>query len=161
MPVDYRKKIAFCHVPRTGGYVICEGLKLRVIDKHYPASWYRANFPDFFLFATFRPDIDRINSSKGWKPTKEMLEKDPNINFNEYINDLLVQGIRKMNDLNPGEIVEDSNTLLQLPNKYFLDVPVDCLLQYNNLNKDLNKMLESLGHDPVELTFQNSWRTPN
>jgi len=110
MPIDHKRKLAFCHIPRTGGVSICLGLDLEVIEKHEPASFYRKHFPSYHLFATYRPYWDRRRSAG-----------------------------------------KSTDPIFTESNKHFLDVPVDTLLQFNNLEKDLNKMLKSLGEKPIEL----------
>jgi len=63
MPVCHRRKLVFCHIPRTAGVSIVRALNLKVIDKHYPASFYRENFPDYTLFTVIRSDADRLESA--------------------------------------------------------------------------------------------------
>jgi|GEM_PF-1324102 len=63
MPVCHRRKLAFCHIPRTGGVSITKALSLEVIDRHYPASYYRKHFPDYVLFTVYRTDADRTESA--------------------------------------------------------------------------------------------------
>ncbi len=132
MPVDKVNKLAFCHVPRTGGVSICNALKLTVMDLHFPASWYRENFPDYFLFATFRDYRDRIESTFGWKNP-------------EAVEDRFKKGERNVG-------------LMLKPNEYFLDVEVDCLLRFSHLNEDLNNMLRQRGIKEVKLVQCNSFR---
>jgi len=125
MPIDNKRKLAFCHIPRTGGVSICLALDLEVIEKHEPASFYRKHFPSYHLFATYRPLEDRIKSA-GAKVSEKT----------------------------------DDRSLFTTPNKYFLDVPVDTLLQFNNLGADLNRMLKSLGYDPVTLPHEDHLKNP-
>lgn len=67
MPVCHKRKLAFCHIPRTGGVSITDTLKMEIPDRHFKASWYRENYPDYYLFATQRSYEDRIRSAFGWK----------------------------------------------------------------------------------------------
>lgn len=129
MPIDRIKKLAFCHIPRTGGVSISNALKLEVMDKHYPASFYREMFPDYTLFATLRTYEDRVKSVYGW---------------NE--------------DLSSTAISHENVGLMRKPNEYFLDCEVDYLLRFEHLQEDLNKMLTALGHQPVTLIPCNSFR---
>jgi len=137
MPVCYKRKLAFCHIPRTGGVSICLGLDLEIIDKHEPASFYRKHFPSYHLFATYRPYRERIESGinrtiperRNWKGTYE-----------ELVDNILIS---------------KNNGIVLKPNEYFLDVPVDTLLQFNNPENDLNKMLRSLGEKSIELPHED------
>src|SRR5690606_21889116 len=107
MPVCHRRKLAFCHIPRTGGVSIVRALKLEVIDKHYPASFYREKFPDYTLFSVLRAHDDRVNSAHGWKPYTD------NGNFglmtkpNEYFLDCDVDYLLRFDHLE-----EDLNAML-------------------------------------------------
>ena len=132
MPICEKNKLAFCHVPRTGGVSICNGLNLKIIDRHFPASWYRKNYPDYFLFATHRPYADRIQSAYGYKHperTQSGVEKGLN---------------------NVG--------LMLKPDEYFIDTTVDFLLRFSHLNEDLNTMLKQRGIREVNLIKCNSFR---
>jgi hypothetical protein len=141
MPVCHKRKLAFCHIPRTGGVSVNNALKMEVNDKHYPASWYRNNYPDFFLFATLRNYEDRIRSTFGWK-NDERYRKG---SLEELVTHIKGKGM-------------DNIGLMIKPNEYFLDCGVDCLLDFNNLEQDLNKMLFKLGHSCVTLQQTNSFR---
>lgn len=131
MPVCHDRKLAFCHIPRTGGVSISNALKLKVKDKHFPASWYRKTYPDYTLFATLRPYEDRVHSAYGW---------------NE---DRAAAALRHGTE-NVG--------LMTKPNEYFLDCEVDFLLRFGHLQDDLNAMLTKLGHKTVILTPCNSFK---
>lgn len=132
MPISEEHKLAFCHIPRTGGVSICNGLKLKIVDRHFPASWYREHYPDYFLFATIRPYRDRVQSTFGWK--------DP-----EAVEDRYEKGERNVG-------------LMLKPNSYFLDTKVDCLIRFSHLNEDLNAMLRKRGIKEVKLVQCNSFR---
>jgi hypothetical protein len=143
MPVCHDRKLAFCHIPRTGGVSISTGLNLKVKDKHFPASWYRKTYPDYTLFATLRPYEDRIRSTFGWEIPEAYLKHAPNM-------DLLVERILKTGSDNIGLMIK--------PNEYFLDCDVDFLLRFEHLQDDLNAMLTKLGHNTVILTPCNSFK---
>lgn len=142
MPVCHEKKLAFCHIPRTGGVSISNALNLQVIDKHYPASWYRENFPDYFLFATVRNYEDRIRSTFGYK-LQPGYEKYGTL-------DMLVEKVLTKGADNIGLMIK--------PNEYFLDCEVDYLIRFEHLQDDLNAMLTTLGHKAVKLIPVNSFR---
>lgn len=143
MPICEKRKLAFCHIPRTGGVSICNGLNLKVKDKHYPASYYRTHFPDYTLFATMRSYEDRVKSALGWRlPEARNGEAD---SFEALVNMIIRKG---------GE----NFGLMVKPNEYFLDCAVDFLLRFDHLEEDLNVMLTKLGHNPVKLTPCNSFR---
>jgi hypothetical protein len=141
MPICEHRKLAFCHIPRTGGVSISAALKLKVVDKHYPASWYRTNYPDYFLFATNRSYEDRIRSTFGWRNDER---------YRKGSLEELVAHIKNKGSDNIGLMIK--------PNEYFLDCEVDCLLDFNNLEQDLNKMLFKLGHPCVTLQQINSFK---
>lgn len=143
MPLDRKRKLAFCHIPRTGGVSICESLNLEIIEKHEPASWYRKNFPNYFLFATFRSYEDRIRSAFGWKnPINRPYSLDETVR-------LCVE---------EAKIGKISGGMMIWPNEYFLDCEVDFLLDFNNLQDSLNKMFLQLGYKKIELKHINSFR---
>lgn len=132
MPVCNTRKLAFCHVPRTGGVSISNALNMTIVDRHFPASWFRKNYPDYFLFATHRPYADRIQSAYGYKHPERT-----------------ESGVAKGMD-NVG--------LMLKPDEYFLDVEVDFLLRFSHLQEDLNRMLKQLGMKKVKLRPCNSFR---
>jgi hypothetical protein len=142
MPISDKMKLAFCHVPRTGGYSICSCLNLNVIDKHYPASWYREHFPDYRLFAVWRSYENRIKSAYGW-----MLPDDLKPRFKDF-DTFVFDRIRK----------GKKNGLMIKPNDHFIDCEVDYLLRFEHLQKDLDAMLIELGFDPIPLVQSNSFR---
>jgi hypothetical protein len=141
MPIDYKRKLAFCHIPRTGGVSVVNGLDMMVVDRHYKASWYRKFFPNYTLFTIIRDYSDRIKSAYGWK----VPEGYPFTTLEEMVEDRVKKDLANV-------------SLMTLPNHYFLDVEVDYKLRFDYLNEDLNKMLEALGHDKVSLVPCNSFR---
>jgi len=143
MPICEKRKLAFCHIPRTAGQSIVRGMNLKVRDKHYPASYYRKHFPDYKLFATSRKYEDRIRSTFGWRLPEDYKKHAQDLDF-------LVEKIIERGADNIGLMIK--------PNEYFLDCEVDFLLRFDHLQEDLNKMLAELGHDPVKLTPCNSFR---
>jgi hypothetical protein len=141
MPLDHKRKLALCHIPRTGGVSIVISLGLDVQDYHFPASYYRKNFPDYYLFAVQRDYKERIKSAYGWKMPDNYRFDD----LTSLVNDRYVKGGRNIG-------------LMIKPDEYFLDVPVDRLLRFDHLEEDLNHMLTDLGHLPVKLVQSNSFK---
>lgn len=131
MPICHKRKLAFCHVPRTGGQSIAIGLKLIVNDYHYPASYYREKYPDYFLFATYRPYEFRVKSAI------------KNFVYNQAAKPRIINTKAK--------IVKKNVGLLTKENNYFLDCRVDYLIQFIDLENDLNKMLKMLNLPSVKL----------
>jgi hypothetical protein len=140
MPIDYKRKLAFCHIPRTGGVSITNGLDMMVVDRHYKASWYRDHFPDYTLFTVIRNYPDRIKSAYGWEIPEGGLTT-----WDDIISDRQAKGLNNV-------------SLMTLPDEYYLDVDVDYKLRFEFLNDDLNDMLIKLGHDKVKLIPCNSFR---
>jgi len=69
MPVNHKMKLAFCHIPRTGGRSIAIALGMQVKgEKHEPVSFYREKYPEYVLFTVFRNYEDRI---KNFRPTRK------------------------------------------------------------------------------------------
>lgn len=128
MPFCPVRKLAFCHIPRTGGVSVSNALEMTVHDKHFKASYYREKFPDFTLFTIIRPYEERIRSAF------------------EYI-------------LHTNKIVYENINLMIQPNEYYLDVPVDVVLNFHSLQTDLDLMLRSIGFPPVELVKCNTFKT--
>lgn len=143
MPVCEKRKLAFCHIPRTGGVSVSNALNLKVIDKHYPASWYREKFPDYTLFTVIRPYDQRIRSAMGWA-VPDRRKKDA-YSLDELVASIISNGI-------------DNFRLMLKPNEYFLDVPVDFELRFSHLQRDLNNMLSMLGIDTVTLEIHNTFK---
>lgn len=141
MPICKTRKLAFCHIPRTGGVSVSNALSLYVNDKHFPASFYREHYPDYTLFATLRPYDDRIISTFGGVLPVEYGKP----NFQALIDHIKDKGA-------------DNIGLMLKPNEYFLDCEVDYLLRYEHLQDDLNKMLHELGHKEVRLVQCNSFK---
>lgn len=144
MPICKERKLAFCHIPRTGGVSICNGLKLYVKDKHFPASYYREHYPDYTLFATLRPYEERIISTFGGV-VPEVWERKVS-SFDKLVAHVKARGA-------------DNIGLMLKPNEYFLDCEVDYLLRYEHLQDDLNAMLRKLGHENVTLVNCNSFKS--
>jgi len=105
---------------------------MTIVDRHSPASWFRQSYPDYFLFATSRPYIDRVESTFGWKNP-------------EAVKDRYEKGVNNVG-------------LMLKTNEYFLDTEVDFLIRFSHLNEDLNTMLEQLGMKKVRLVQCNSFR---
>lgn len=143
MPICEQRKLAFCHIPRTGGVSISNALNLKVVDKHFPASWYRKNYPDYYLFATVRDYEERIRSTFGYRLPDDYKKRNATL-------DILVERIIQRGADNIGLMIK--------PNEYFLDCEVDFLIRFEHLEEDLNTMLSSLGHDEVKLIKTNSFR---
>lgn len=142
MPICEKRKIAFCHVPRTGGVSVCNALGLKIVDRHNPASWYRENYPDYFLFTVLRNYDDRIKSTFGWKNEEAYGQRDL---------DTLVEQVKNRNP-------EDHTGLMLKPNEFFLDCPVDYTIRFEHLQQDFDKMMEKLGFETVLLIKCNSFR---
>lgn len=143
MPICNERKLAFCHIPRTGGVSICNALKLYVKDKHFPASYYRQTHPGYTLFATLRPYEERIVSAFGGSLPAQWENKVKSF-------DRLVQHVKAKGADNIG--------LMLKPNEYFLDCEVDYLLRYEHLQDDLNAMLQKLGLPAATLIQCNSFK---
>ena len=148
MPICHKRKIAFCHVPRAGGVSICASLGLIAEDKHMPVSWIKNQYPGYKTFSVYRPYRDRISSSLGWKVPEARKPFDGN--FDDLV-DMLV--IRKR--LPPNE---KRSGIMLYPNEYFLDDSVDFLLQFCDLENELNKMLNQLSLPEIKLIKSNSFR---
>jgi hypothetical protein len=138
MPVCHTRKIAFCHIPRTGGVSVCNAMKLEVKDRHFKASWYRENFPDYKLFTITRDYEHRIKSTFGYKDAYGK-------SLDELVEHVKLKGF-------------DNIGLMLRPEAYFLDVPVDYVLRFEFLQEDLDKMLIELGFETVRLIQCNSFR---
>src|SRR5574339_866101 len=109
MPICEKRKLAFCHIPRTGGVSVSNALNLKVVDKHYKASWYRKKYPGYALFTIKRAYEHRIKSAFGWIV--------PEQRENFYSLDELTESVIKAGDNNI--------SLMLKTNEYFLDCPVD------------------------------------
>lgn len=142
MPICEKRKIAFCHIPRTGGVSISNALGLKVMDKHYPVSFYREMFPDYKVFTILRPYEDRVKSAFGWIVPERRKEF---ISLDELTSSILQLGM-------------DNLGLMLKPNEYFLDKPVDFTLRFGHLQRDLDSMLRSIGHESVPLVKCNTFR---
>jgi hypothetical protein len=127
MPVCHRRKLAFCHIPRTGGVSMTKALGLEIIDKHYPASFYREKFPDYTLFSVLRAHDDRVNSAHGWKPYTDNGNFELMTKPNEYFLDCDVDYLLRFDHLE-----EDLNAMLEK-----LGIP-KVKLQHTNSFKNMN-----------------------
>jgi hypothetical protein len=143
MPVCHKRKIVFCHVPRTGGVSICLTLELAIEDRHEKASYLRGKYPGYHLFSIYRPYKDRIESALGYSKETAGVHSTKKESYEDIVDSI---------------IIAKGNGISVKPNDYFLDVPVDTLLQYNDLENELNKMLVKLGHKAVKLIQSNSRR---
>ncbi len=141
MPVNSSLKLAFCHIPRTGGVSVTNALEMfGVKDKHFKAS-YRNNYPNYKLFTIIRTYDDRIKSAFGWKVPAH--HNHPNI-------ESLVEQTKKL--------ASENISLMLKPNEYFLDCEVDFMIRFEHLEDDLNAMLTGMGHKTVKLIKINSFR---
>lgn len=95
-----------------------------VSDGHRPCSWYRAKYPDYHLFCVFRPFKDRLNSGYCYELSDEEIEE-------------------RMSRLKCGK--------MYYSNDYYIDEMPDTILRFSHLDEDLNKMLNQLGFESVEL----------
>lgn len=142
MPIDRTNKIAFCHIPRTGGVSVCNALNLEVIEKHEPASWYRKNFPDYFLFTIKRDYDDRVLSAFGGEVPEDKSSWQDVLSKKDYM----------------GKDKQGNARLMLLPNEHYMDAPVDFVIDYKHLQRDFNKMLKMLKLPKVKLNKENSFK---
>lgn len=142
MPIDRKNKLAFCHIPRTGGVSVCNALNLEVIEKHKPASWYRKHFPNYTLFAIRRDYNQRVLSAFAGDVPDDPAVWEQELSNRDYI----------------GKEKEVNANLMLQSNEYYLDADVDYVLNYATLEKDLNKMLNALKMPKVRLNKENSFK---
>lgn len=143
MPVCHKRKLAFCHIPRTGGVSVTAALEMEVPDRHFKASWYRKNFPNYKLFTIVRDYDDRIRSAFGWKLPE--VRKEEASTLQELVDLIKSRG-------------ENNVSLMLQKEEYFLDVEPDFKLRFTNLQGDINTMLQSLGFNTVIIPQTNSFR---
>ena len=65
--MNTRLKLAFVHVPKTGGMSIGRALG---VSGHNPASYFRVNYPGYTVFAVLRGRLERVRSSQFYHERK-------------------------------------------------------------------------------------------
>ena len=144
MPYCPERKLAFCHIPRTGGVSVATAMNLVVKDKHFKASYYRETFPDYKLFTIVRPYEDRVRSAFGYGIPQDK-RREMYATFDD-----MVEAVMKVGADNIGLMIK--------PNEYFLDCEVDFTLRFDHIQQDLDAMLLSIGFPSVQLVKCNSFK---
>lgn len=149
MPACNRLKLAFCHIPRTGGVSVVHSLNMEVKEKHRPVSWMRERYPGYTLFTILRPWEDRIKSAHAWNPEPHL-----GVPLNAFVKARMLQN----RDKGESDLNAQRRGVMTFPNEYFLDAPVDYTLRFEHLQEDLDAMLRELGHPLIKITHVNSFR---
>lgn len=148
MPVCHKRKLVFCHIPRTGGVSVCKSMNLEIKDRHEPVSWLRQKYPGYKIFSIYRPYRDRVSSAIGWSiPEKRKPFKGT---FKELVDEFVTRKYPTPTGNKTG--------LMLYPNDYYLDQPVDFLLQFCDIENGINKMLRHLNLEEIKLIQSNSFR---
>jgi hypothetical protein len=126
MPVNHEYKIAFVHIPKTGGVSITAALHMTDCV-HRPSSYYKEKYPDYARFAVIRGNNDRMRSVYRYIKSPPVGNPDDNA--------LQIQ-IR--------------------PFWYWIDEPCHYYLRFEHLEADLNQMLKQLNIPRVKLNRLNS-----
>jgi len=153
MPISYKHKFKFIHIPKTGGSSIENIFDLfheenlwvprfthkiqecHFAPQHFPhalINHFKPECVDYFSFAVVRNPFNRIISEYFY--INKSFEGKPINNFNEdQFNTWLDTNLIKF-DIDH-----------KLPQSSFLDVPVDMVLKLENIDEDFKKLNEVLG----------------
>ena len=126
MEVNEDMKLAFVHIPKTGGMSISEALNLKGV-RHFPSSYYKENYPDYIRFTVIRGWKDRLVSSQKYHETNKHRIK-------HYEKSLYEQ---------------------HLPIDFYLDYPCHYYLRFERLQEDFSNMLNELGYNDIKLPRLN------
>lgn len=148
--IDHERKLIFIHIERTGGTSVEKALvgkdwwKIDSNSKHIKASQAKKLYgkdvwKDYTTFTIIRNPWDRVVSMYRTKWYTEFRKSNDNDPFYDFLYNL-------------------KNKKGNNPIKYcdILDLKVDYILRYENLNEDLNKMLLDLNYDIIELPHSNN-----
>lgn len=123
-------KIAFIHVPKTGGASLSKALDLSLND-HQKAS----SFPDHaFKFAFVRDPYERFRSAFTFMRD---IDRDPayQISFESFVMD---------------RPIRESGFFFR-PMVHWIDAPLNFLGRFENLEEDVARLFDALGRPKVEL----------
>jgi len=154
--IDHERKLIFLHIARTGGTSVETALVKKdwwFVDpetKHLSAQQARAHYGDiiwnnYTKFSIVRNPWDRLVSMWATKWWHESSGLPVNIPFEEFI--------RRVKP-HPHEIY---NTLFY---HEILNLKLDFILRFENLESDFNKMLKKLNLKQIELPHTESRERP-
>lgn len=162
MPISYNHKFKFIHIPKTGGTSIEdlfdlmnknnlyeEGRSLTINNvnfslQHLPHSLINKMKPESVGWTSFtivRNPYTRILSEYVWNhkfKTGRDIKSFNECDFNKWIDDDLIK----------------YDTDHKMPQNFFIDIPVDITLRFEELNDDFNKINNKL-KTSYNLKFRN------
>ena len=152
MPISYRYKYKFIHIPKTGGSSIekvfdlqkKENLFTAAMTKKIAGCWFAPQHFTHRMIHIYKPESrDWFSFTIVRNPYAKIVSEFFYINQNFYKN--------HFNKFNEDHFVEwFKKDLLKfdmdhkLPQYFFLDEPVDMILRFENLKKDFNRLTKHL-----------------
>lgn len=155
MPIDQTRKIKFIHIPKNAGSAVFTSLGLMPrSDTH--ATWFDLHEYKYPSFAIVRDPVDRFLSCINFILTPKSLWHN---NYNPHIDKYYVENMsfdEIIAEVSKPYPVSKLKGICWLRQSYFIcnnrgKIMVDKLINYRNIESELNIWLTSIGRKKIDL----------
>lgn len=158
MPIDHFRKIKFIHIPKNAGSAVFTSLGLRpAFDTH--ATWFDLSEYKYPSFAVVRDPVDRFLSCINFILTSQSLwHNKNNLHIDKpHVEKMSIDEI--IAELSKPYHASKLKGICWLRQSYFIcnkgKIMVDKLIDYRNIESELNIWLTTLGRNKIDLKHVN------
>lgn len=160
MAILHSHKLAFVHVPKTGGVAIQKTIGMKPLG-HYSWDFYKKKWPGYFMFAVVRNPLDRLISSIFYAKQRDNEQHGLNKRWGihpdyETVKDKSAVEIINMFIENPKRFKHEGfrNQWKMVCNDDGI-IKVDLLIKYENLQEGFERVCNSVGITPLIIEKHN------